>query len=310
MNTTQLESSVHADVDIDLANHEQEKQGPPTISQLDDVLPESYERTYIPDGELQVPVRVTPQPRNQRRPFQTAIAVVAPAGNHHFPAPVAPSRRTVSAPTRGAANAANAGRRAIKRKASLAALPPKRGIKQSPDGEHPRLSGRTAHNTRSKALLTKDVEESISSPLTIRIPARKGVEKQRDIPDNVKENPSVVEVSSAKQTNKRTHKMSTRSSDKVEAAEVPASGRLKRKELHEGNKRANPKGTDKRAKKNDEVPVEDRPKITLRIPKRPAPVVDVETVARAEREEIVYAVDVPKLRRGSRQRVPIWRICP
>ncbi|KAF4594303.1 hypothetical protein EYR40_009106 [Pleurotus pulmonarius] len=315
MNTTQLESSVHADVDIDLANHEQEKQGPPTISQLDDVLPESYERTYIPDGELQVPVRIAPKPRNQRRPFPTAIAVVAPAGNQHFPAPVA-RRRTVSAPTRGAAKAANAGR-TIKRKASLAALSPKRGIKQSPDGEHPPLSGRTAHNTRSKALLTKDVEASISSapPLTIRIPARKGVEKQRDIPDNVKENPSVVEVSSAKQTNKRTQNMLTRSSDKmevtkIEATEVPASGRLKRKELHENKKGANPKGTGKRAKKNHEIPVEDRPKITLRIPKRPTPIVDEETVARAEREEIRYAVNEPKPRRGSRQRVPIWRICP
>ncbi len=84
MNTTQLESLAHADVDIDLANHEQEKRSPPMSSQLDDVLPESYERTYIPDGELQVPDRVTPQPRNQRRPLPTAIAVVAATRNQHY----------------------------------------------------------------------------------------------------------------------------------------------------------------------------------------------------------------------------------
>lgn len=323
MDATHVESSA----DINLANEVQEKQKqqPPTTSQLDDVLPESYERTYIPDGELQVPVRVPPKPRNQRRPFPAATMVTTD-GNQHFPLPVAINgskhsgvrRRTVSAPARGAAKAAKAGRRAISRKASLAALPP---IKKGADGEHPPLSSGTVHNTRSKALLTKDSEEpaSISTRprLFIRIPARKAVEKQREARSNAKENPSVVEVSSAKQTNKKTNKMSIRSADKLEAPKAkatevnPAAGRLKRKELHEDNNRANPKGTDKRAKKNGEVPVEGRPKIILRIPKRPTPVVDLETAAggsKVERERKRDQVDEPNLRRSSRQKMPTWKM--
>ncbi|KAF9493442.1 hypothetical protein BDN71DRAFT_1094615 [Pleurotus eryngii] len=318
---------------MDLSNHEKEpsKLWPVSSSQLDDVLPESYERTYIHDGELQLPVRVVPQPRNQRRPFPM-VTVVATDGNQHSLSPIGTSgikqlgvrRRTVSAPTRGAAKAANAGRATISKKTSLLVLTTKTARKgKHADAERPPLSNGAAHNTPSKSSPTKDTEEtSISSGprLTITIPAVKSVEKKRDT-SNAKENPSVVEVSGAKKTNKKATKILAR--EKLEAPKVQeagvspaAAGRPKRKELHENNRGAG-KGANKRAKKNAK-PVDDKPKIILRLPGRTTPVTDVETVAgtdeaagsKTEREGIRDQVDEPKLRRGSRQKVLSWKMRP
>ncbi|KAG9223590.1 hypothetical protein CCMSSC00406_0009221 [Pleurotus cornucopiae] len=329
MNITHLEALVHADADMDLVNHEQDqsKQRPVSSSQLDDVLPESYERTYIPDGELQLPVRVVPQPRNPRRPFPM-VTVVATDGNQHSLSPIGTNgikqlgvrRRTVSAPTRGAAKAANAGRATMSRKTSLVVLTPETARKRNhADGEHPPLSNGAAHNTPRKSSPTKDTEEaSISSGprLTITIPAMK---KKGDT-SKAKENPSDIEVSGAKKTNKKATKIPAREkleASKVQEAGVSPAGGSKRKELHENNRGAG-KGANKRAKKNDAKLVEDKPKIILRLPGRTTPVTDLETAARndeaagskTEREGIRDRVDEPKLRRGSRQKVPSWKMRP
>ncbi|KAJ8694669.1 hypothetical protein PTI98_007325 [Pleurotus ostreatus] len=336
MNTTHLEASLHAHAVMDLVNHEQDqsKERPVSSPQLDDALPESYERTYIPDGELQLPVRVVPQPRNQRRPFPM-VTVVATDGNQPSLSPIGTSgtkqlgirRRTVSAPTRGAAKAASAGRATISRKTSLVVFLPKTARKgKHADGEHPPLSNGAAHNTLIKSSSTKDTEEtSVSSRprLTITIPALKGVEKNGGASnDDAKENPSIAEVSSAKKTNTKASKIPAQG--KFEAPKVQGAGaspaaaeRLKRKELHENNRGAG-KGANKRAKKNDAKPVEDKPRIILRLPGRTTPVTDVETAApsdeaagsQTEREGINDQVDGPKLRRGSRQKVPSWKMRP
>ncbi|KDQ27116.1 hypothetical protein PLEOSDRAFT_1106005 [Pleurotus ostreatus PC15] len=336
MNTTHQEALVHAHANIDLVNHEQNqsKQRPVSGSHLDDVLPESYERTYIPDGELQLPVRVVPQPRNQRKPFPM-VTVVATDGNQPSLSPIGTNgikqlgarRRTVSAPTRGAAKAASAGRATISRKTSLVVLLPKTARKgKRADGEHPPLSNGAAYNTLIKSSPTKDTEEtSISSRprLTITIPAIKGIEKKGGASnDDAKENPSIVEVSSAKKTNTKASKIPAH--EKLEAPKVQGAGaspaaaeRLKRKELHENNRGAG-KGANKRAKKNDAKLVEDKPKIILRLPGRTTPVTDVRAAAgsdkaagsQTEREGIRDRVDEPKLRRGSRQKVPSWKMRP
>ncbi|KAF4594320.1 hypothetical protein EYR40_009123 [Pleurotus pulmonarius] len=202
---------------------------------------------------------------------------------------------------RGAAKAAVTGNAPTTRKVKLIVHPPKNTGQDKPiAGERPPLSASGAHNTPGKASGHKESESISERPRpAFRLPETK-------------------EVASGKAPRR-----STRSAGKLEApgaSEVqtmkPGAGRSKRKETHEGGREE--RDDAKRIKTNDAKPIEDeppRPKLMIRIPKRP-PREDIAVVradivegSKAQPETIQKTVenDESKLRRSARSKKPSFK---
>ncbi|KAF4570116.1 hypothetical protein EYR36_009922 [Pleurotus pulmonarius] len=284
MNNNLQNAPVHAIADNDQVNYSQRelKKHSTAVSMLDDVLPESYERTYIPDTELQLPARVAPQPRNQQRAI-FPVAGSPPNINEHPPLPIGPS-------TVNGGRKLNGRHRTVRMSAQVAAKPAK-------DRSEIR---RATYDGPNKA-------SSINSEVSF---ALKGSRKDVDAGgEGAKENPSPDETSG---TDKKSTRRSARNAEKLRVPKVEevesdsAVGPYKRKSLHK-NTAAEKCAPNERVKKNKVELAEDKPKIILRVPKRQAQEA-IETFTKDEtvernkvrREEVV--IDESKLKRGSRNK--------
>ncbi|KAF4594299.1 hypothetical protein EYR40_009102 [Pleurotus pulmonarius] len=292
MNNNLQNAPVHATADEDQVNYGQGelKKHSTAVSMLDDVLPESYERTYIPDTELQLPARVAPQLRSQR----SAIFPVAgspPNISEHPHLPIGTS-------TANGGKKLGGRHRTIRMLAQDTAKPGKDGNEIS----------RATYDAPSKA-------SSIDSRVKF---ALKGARKHVDAGgEGVSESPSADGTSGA---DKESTRMSARNVEDLrapKAKEVKSKsvvGRYKRKPSHE-NTAAEQDAPNERAKKNKVELVEDKPKIILRVPKRQAQEV-IETFTKDEtaernkgkRGEVV--IDESKLKRGSRNKQRYFKKCP
>ncbi len=284
MNNNLQNAPVHAIADKDQVNYDQgelEKQST-VVSMLDYVLPESYERTYIPDTELQLPARVAPQLRSQR----SAISPVAgspPNINERPHLPIGTST-------------ANGGKKLGGRHRTIR-MPAQDTAKPAKDRNE---ISRATYDAPSKA---SSIDSRVRS-------APKGARKDVDAGgEGASESPSADGTSGADKVSTRMSARNVEDLQVPKAKEVKSKSvvrRYKRKPLHKDTA-AEQCAPNERAKKDKVELAEDKPKIILRVPKRQAQeaietFTKDETVERnkVKREEVV--IDESKLKRGSRNR--------